>query len=141
MAVSDIDIRRLRRMVNEVNDSIYSNDDLAIYLYAYPLVDRNGRTYENENWLESYDLHAAAADIWEEKAARVSTQHDFSADNSSFTANQMYENFMRQVKHHRANQKATVKRTMDFNRKTYYPSYANPIFDEDEPGDFVDTIL
>src|SRR5687768_10463524 len=105
MATSVLDIRRLRRMVNEQTQETYSDDELASYLEAWPLVDSDGLTTGDNGWTEAYDLHAAAADIWEEKAAAVQSKHDFSADNASFSASQMYTNAMNQAKHHRASQK------------------------------------
>jgi hypothetical protein len=131
-------------MVNERDNTNYNNDDLIVYLSAWPLVDSNGKTIDDgENWVEAYDLHAAAADIWEEKAAAVASQHDFSADNSSYSASQMYQMAMQQVKHHRAVQKAKAKRMPNvLSRVTYFPEYANPIYDEDEPlEDWSDSIV
>lgn len=137
MTASILDIKRLRRMVNEPDDTIYKDEELALYLEAWPIVDALGRTYDKSDWTEGYDLHAAAADIWEEKAAAVQVNHDFSADNSSFSASQMYTNAMDQARHHRASQKASVKRNpSNRSTSTYFPDYENPIFDEDEPRDY-----
>lgn len=141
MAASKDDIRRLRRMVNEKDDTNYNDDDIARYLEAWPLVDSLGRTYEHDSWTEAYDLHAAAAEIWDEKAAAYAPKHDFNADGASFSSSQLFDHAMRQSKHHRSLQKAQVKRQPTVKRATYYPEYANPVFDEDENPDWIDSIV
>jgi hypothetical protein len=141
MAASDNDIRRLRRMVGEMTDSTYNDTDIATYLETWPLVDKNGLTFENDSWEEAYDLHAAAAEIWDEKAAIYAPKHDFSADGANFSSSQMYAHALKQSKHHRALQKAQVKRQPIITRTTYYPEYENPIFDEDEYPDWIDNIV
>lgn len=144
MAPSDSDIARLRRITNEPDESTYTNEVLSEYLAAWPLVDDKGRTSTNTNWTEAYDLHAAAADIWEEKAATFQTKHDFSADGASFSSSQLYQTAMQNAKHHRAEQKAKVKAMPNTTRRndTYFPAYENPIFDEDQPPeDFTDSVV
>lgn len=139
MTVSNADIARLRRMTNELTTTTYSDELLGFYLAAWPLVDKNGVSQEDDNsaWIEAYDLHAAAADIWEEKAATLSEKHDFQADGASFSSNQMYENAKKQAELHRAEQKAKVKvMPKSPGVSTYYPNYTNPIFDEDEDSDW-----
>jgi len=72
-------------MVGEPTLEVYSNAALAAYIEAYSLPDERGEEpYEwdtstepptqedNENWIPTYDLNAAAADIWQEKAASAS---------------------------------------------------------------------
>lgn len=141
MAVSIDDVRRLRRMVAEPTDATYNNDDIIKYLEQWPLVDSNGRTVEDTNWTEAYDLHAAAAEIWDEKAAAVADKHDFNADGANFQSSQLYDHCLKQSKHHRSLQKAQVKRNVTVRRTTYYPEYANPVFDEDETPDWIDSIV
>lgn len=141
MPASEADIARLRRMTNEPSETTYSDETLATYLEAWPLVDSKGREIGNANWTEAYDLHAAAADIWEEKAAGFSVKHDFSADGASYSSNQLFEDAMKQANHHRAEQKAKVKLVPPTRVATYFPEFANPVFDEDEPSDWVDTIV
>lgn len=141
MAASADDIARLRRMVNEPTEDTYTDELLHTYLEAWPLLDSHGRNFENDNWTEAYDLHAAAADIWDEKAALIFDKHDFSADGANYSSNQMHENAVKQSNRHRAMQKAQVKR-MPITTKTgtYYPNYVNPVFDEDETSDWNDYI-
>lgn len=140
MTVLPNDILRLRRMVNEPTDvNGYTDLTLTSYISAWPAVDSEGRSSDESNWTEGYDLHAAAADIWEEKAASVSAKHDFSADGSSFSANQMYTNFMEMSEHHRARQKPSSKKVVlrpieaNTNSLLYGGIYANidPLEEDD----------
>ncbi len=43
MAASAEQIARLRRMVAEPTTATYTDDDLAAYIAAHPLMDANGR--------------------------------------------------------------------------------------------------
>lgn len=109
MAVTTQDIRRVRRMTAESTDAIYNDVAIASYIEAWPVIDNEGRSSDEDNWTEGYDLHAAAADIWEEKAAARSDKHDFSADGANYSSSQMYNNAMEKARYHRARQKAKVK--------------------------------
>lgn len=50
----------------------------------------------------SYDLYAAAADIWEVKAAHVAERFDFTADGASFKASQLVTQYTQQAQRCRA---------------------------------------
>jgi hypothetical protein len=53
----------------------------------------------------TYDLYAAAADIWRQKAAHVADRFDFTADGASFKASQLVAQYTDMAK--RADAKAT----------------------------------
>ena len=112
MAPTDSQIAKLRRMVAEPTEAIYTNAVLSEYIANYPTVDENGEDPRipstttpgemmvNPDWTETYDLHMAAAAIWEEKAAARNDKFDFSADGASYDRSQMQQNAMRQARHH-----------------------------------------
>lgn len=115
MTATDAQIAQVRRMVAESTTDTYSDDLIAAYIERYPHIDEQGeRPYtlssdappeqvENTNWIPTYDLHAAAADIWEEKAAVPAQDFDFSEDNiGSYKRSQVYEQYMKQCRFHRA---------------------------------------
>jgi hypothetical protein len=123
MAATAAQIAQLRRMVAESTEDTYDDDALAGYIEAYPLLDERGEapyTWDtstepptqdaNDNWIPSYDLHAAAADVWEEKAAALATKSDFGADGATYHLSQQYEQAMKQARHHRARRTATSAR-------------------------------
>ena len=99
MAVSADQIERLRRMVNEPTTDTYSDDALTAYISKYALVDSQGRDVGNDSWTEDYDLAAAAALVWGEKASTLVCNFDFSADGASYSRSQMYEMHIAQAKY------------------------------------------
>lgn len=101
---TETQIDKLRRMVNEPTASIYTDDDLESYIDSYPVMDVNGidPTYldysttpptvtEREDWIPTHDLNAAAAEIWDEKAAAIQDKYDFAADGGRYNRSQSYE--------------------------------------------------
>ena len=107
------DVDRLRRMTN-TSTTDYSDDELADYINRYPCEDARGEnpwiestttpgTLEtNPDWVAAYDLNAAAADVWAEKAAAVAGDFDFSADGGNYSRSQKYELAMQQSRYYRS---------------------------------------
>jgi hypothetical protein len=102
-------------MVNEPDTTTYSDATIQSYIETHPLLDERGQepyTFDtstepptqdtNEDWIATYDLHAAAADIWEEKAAGVADEFDFHADGGVYQQSQKFEMYMKQARRHRA---------------------------------------
>jgi len=126
MAATAAEIAQLRRMIAESDDTTYTDASLTTYIEAHPLIDVFGEEpYEwdtttepptqddNDDWVPTYDLHAAAADIWEEKAAAVAHKFDFSADGGRYDASQQYEMYMKSARFHMARRSGkTVKSIM-----------------------------
>ena len=114
MAATAAQIAQLRRMVAELTLGTYDDNDLAGYIEAYPLLDERGEEpytldsstpperEDNPDWIPTYDLHAAAADIWDEKAANYAANFDFSADGASYHRSQQYAQMMQQARYHRS---------------------------------------
>lgn len=114
MAATAEQVIRLRRMVGEGGETTYQDDELKTFIEAYPLLDGLGREPYvesdddpavleiNEDWDPTYDLNAAAADIWAEKAAGLASEFDFSAGGQSFQRSQAYAMYMQQSRHYRS---------------------------------------
>lgn len=112
MAATAAQKAKLRRMVAEPTTATYSENTIGEYIEAYPTVDENGESPRvpstttpgqmmvNPDWTATYDLHAAAAAIWEEKAGSLAPKFDFSADGGSYDRSQMHQHAMQQVRHH-----------------------------------------
>ena len=92
----------LRRMTAEPTDDKYTDQAIAEYIETYPLLDGEGRDNSHDDWEATYDLHLAAADIWEEKAAEFTGDIDFTADGANFRLTQRAEAMWDAVRHHRA---------------------------------------
>ncbi len=58
----------------------------------------------------SYDLNAAAADIWEQKAAHVANRFDFEADGGRYSVSKLVEQYERQAQRFRAKSGPVVGR-------------------------------
>lgn len=109
MAASADQIARVRRMIAEPTTTTYSDDALADYIEAYPVTDVAGVRPDGSGWVATYDLHAAAADLWEEKAAPLQPKFDFSADGGSFDRSQAYEAAMDQARYHAARRRPSSR--------------------------------
>jgi len=107
-------IPRLRRMTTEPTTETYSDADLASFIEAHPLEDARGEgplvesetdpgtLEENPDWTATYDLNAAAADVWEEKAGILAQDYDYSADGGNYSRSQAYEQAMKQARYFRS---------------------------------------
>ncbi len=115
MAATAEQITRLRRMVAEPTAATYADAILSAYIERYPLLDERGEEpYEwdtsttpahqdaNLDWVPTYDLHAAAADVWDEKAAAVAGNFDFKADGGDYSRSQAYTQMQAQARYHRS---------------------------------------
>ena len=108
MGASADQIAIIRRWVSEPLTTTYSDTLLTAIIEKYKLTDAAGFDptlpdgTTNTAWTETYDLHAAAAQIWEEKAATNSNKMDFRVEGGDFKANQLYENCMKMARYHAA---------------------------------------
>lgn len=105
---------RLRRMVAEPATDTYTDQILADIVALYPCEDARGEApqvesettpgtlEENPDWTPTYDLNAAAADVWAEKAGLLSVDFDFSADGGNYHRSQKYLFMMQQSRYYRA---------------------------------------
>ena len=100
MAASVTEVVKLRCMIADSTSTTYSDDDLEEIIESYPVLDSDGYDPEDDDWTATYDLNAAAAQIWEEKAAAYIGSYDFSADGGSFNRSQMYEQAMKMARHY-----------------------------------------
>lgn len=96
MSVTSVQIATVRRMVDEPTTAVYDDDAITAFIEEFPKVDRFGNEkYEwdtttqpptaslNPDWLEDYDLNAAASKVWAEKAALLAEDYDYVADGAS----------------------------------------------------------
>lgn len=123
MAATAEQIAQLRRMVAEPTEATYSDETAAAYIERYPLLDERGEapyTYDstttpptqtaNTEWIATYDLNAAAADIWDEKTAAIASQYDFSADGSRFDMSKQVQQYEKRARYYRMRQAAKTAR-------------------------------
>ncbi len=118
MAATVAQTMRLRRMVNELGVDTYSDVILADYIERYPLLDSEGNAPTESDWTATYDLHSAAADVWDEKAAVVACDYDVNADGSSMARSQVYQQYMKQARYHRSRRSAQTVEAVSWPKET-----------------------
>lgn len=102
------DIVRFRRMIAESGTATYSDSALLTIIAGYPLPDAGGEWpyltsgSVNTAWTGTYDLAAAAAEVWENKGGAVSDNFDFTADGATYHKEQQYKHRMQQARYYRA---------------------------------------
>jgi hypothetical protein len=102
-------VARLRRLVAEPTTAIYSDEDLKATLRQFPTARRmqadalfvNG---SNAFSVVVWDVHAAAAQIWEEKIAALVVQgsYDITADGQTLNRDQKLQQYRAQLAYHQA---------------------------------------
>jgi len=98
------DVARLRRMVAESGTAAYSDALLVAEIARHPLPDITGEWpyltsgSANTDWTGTYDLAAAAAAIWEEKATGKADFYSFTADGATFQKQQVYEQYNKEAR-------------------------------------------
>jgi hypothetical protein len=113
-------ILQVRRWTGEVANSSYTDAELTVIIERYPTQDADGEDQLldewdegytvgsggtpvlNPDWTPTYDLHAAAADVWDEKAADAAKRFTFSADGASYNRNEVYRACVEQGQMHRS---------------------------------------
>ena len=114
MTATAVQIAEVRRMTAEPDVTIYNDNLIASFIERYPHIDEQGEEpftlssatppvhEDNDNWMPTYDLNAASADIWEEKAAAVAHRVDFSADGGNYSMSNQYLQYMAMVRNYRS---------------------------------------
>lgn len=105
MAVTASQIAMLRRMIDEHGTDTYTDEDITSYIEAASLPDSENHDPDETDWIPTYDLNAAAAAIWDEKAAALSSRFDFDADGGSYKRNQLYTNAVKMSNRYRSRRK------------------------------------
>lgn len=114
MSATAAQIAKVRRMVAEPTAGTYTDQDIAEYIEARSCIDERGEepyswdtsseppTQEaNDAWIDTYDLNAAAADIWNEKAAALAaTYYDFGADGQTFNRSQAAQQALQMARYY-----------------------------------------
>ena len=96
-------IRRLRRMTAEPTEALYTDADLIALLQEFPTAHRIGQNQwvanSSQLTVTVWDIHAAAARIWEEKVAILIGQgsYDIDADGQTLHRDQKLQQFRVQV--------------------------------------------
>jgi hypothetical protein len=122
MGATAAQIAELRRMVAEPTVTTYSDALLTTYIERYPVLDEQGEdpyTLDsasppaqevNTSWIPTYDMNAAAADVWHEKAGTVAANYDFTADGGNYSMSQQYKMYTDQARFYLSRRKLKTTR-------------------------------
>lgn len=118
MAASETQIDRVRAYCGGAGTR--TDEQIGDVIERYPLPDAFGTEpytwdesstppsrSENTNWVPTYDLNAAAADIWEEIAAGYVGDFDFATNDQRFDRSQKHKQAMAQVRYYRSKRAPT----------------------------------
>lgn len=92
-------IAELRDMIAEPTTVTYSDADLAALIGRFSLIDLYELEPDDDTWTPTYDLNAAAANIWGRKAAAVAGLYDFTADGGTFHRSQSAAEMRKQARY------------------------------------------
>lgn len=99
MSASAADIAQLRRMTAEPTTTTYSDAVLTTVIEKFPIPDSlHFMPEEEDDWTPTYDLNAAAAEVWSEKLAALQGNTDFSADGGNYSDSQKFDQADRMVR-------------------------------------------
>lgn len=144
MTATAAQIAQVRRMTAEMDSATYDDSMIAGYIEAYPHIDEQGEEpftlssdtppvhEDNLDWMPTYDLHAAAADIWEEKAATAAAQYDFSADGGNYSRSNQYEQYMKQARFHRSRRMPSTARLQKWPKEVEPSLWIGNLPEEDD---------
>lgn len=131
MAASADQIILLRRMVAEPTETPYGDASLAACIERYALLDERGgapHTWDaattpptrtvNPAWIPTYDLAAAAADVWGEKASALVGSYDFDADGGSYKRSQGFLHASERERYYRARRSPTTSTLVKWPKET-----------------------
>lgn len=102
MSATAAQVAELRLMIDEPTTDTYDDDALETYIERYPLIDADGHESSDDDWTATYNLYAAAADIWRQKKAAEVKKVDFTADGGSFQMSQKERNMRRMIEEYEA---------------------------------------
>jgi len=115
LPVPDSVINALRRKVGEYSDTPpWDNETLIEILQNYALTDADGNDPGDDAWVPTYDINAAAAQIWDEKAASLATNVDASVDGTSVRRSQLFQHAKQMAAYYRSLRVAKVVNVTTF---------------------------
>ena len=102
MSASTANVSELRDMIAEPTTTTYSDDDILGVIERFPLIDVYELEPDDLNWTPTYDLNAAAANLWGKKAAAFAGLYDFTADGGTFHRSQAAQEMRKQARYYNA---------------------------------------
>ncbi len=86
-----------------------SEDDLEAVLEGFVLPDINGAPPDEEEWIPTFDLTAAAAEVWLIKAAKAAALTEIDPPGSGIVTSKVFDNCVLMARYYRSKRSATSK--------------------------------
>ena len=115
MTATAAQIATLRRMTDEPTTATYSDAQLTAFIENFPLIDELGTIpytwslstdpptkIATPQWIPTYDMNAAAGEVWSEKAAAVAELYSFEADGGNYQLSEKHEHYLKMAGIYRA---------------------------------------
>jgi len=107
MSATDAEVARVKRLCGiDDDDATYTSTVVAEYIERYPALDSDGNDPSEDDWTDTYDIYAAAADLCDEKAVTFAGKYDFNADGGNFSVSQEFDHWRNLAAHYRSRRKA-----------------------------------
>lgn len=101
VTVPDATVAQLRVLVVEPTSALFSDAQLADFIAQAWYWDSASRDPSHESWIATFDLNAAAAEVWQVKAGNYAADYDFAADGGRYDRSQRHAHAMQQARHYR----------------------------------------
>jgi len=88
---------QLKRMTAWDSTPALSEDEIDALLAAFSKTDANDVAPGEDDWVETYNLRAAAAEGWRWKAAKASSSVSTDLDGDRLSSNQLFEHCNRMI--------------------------------------------
>lgn len=104
------------RALSDASATDFNDASITASIELFPVYDSGGYAPTDDDWTATYDLYRAAADIVEQRVAKLATRYDVIADGASMYRSQMQDQLRRLAYRLLAKSK---------------PRFSNPVFDDD----------
>jgi len=99
MALSAAETTRIRSLVSESTDDVFSDVDIQTVSDAMAkVVDSSGYAPSHASYVDTYDIYLIAAELWRIKAGNFADEFDFAAEGGRFNRSQKYRMALDQSK-------------------------------------------
>lgn len=93
-------LTRITIMTAAESDPVLSIDELDELVLMARRADRYGREISDADWIETYDLNAAAAEGWRWKAGKAASDVTFNTDGQGFSMSHLIAHCERMSRHY-----------------------------------------
>ena len=100
----------LRAMVAAGSPPTLDQDEVDLLLDRARQVDSWGRHWDDDSWIETYDLNLAAQLGWEWKAGKAAGSFDLNVDSQQMSRSQIAQSCREQAAMYRSRRTATMPR-------------------------------